>query len=253
MPVFKYLRRLRDSYLLRRHRIPETPWLAHTRRIGLLRGLDDRARHRLRNLASLFLYHKAINGAGGLELTDAMRIDIAAQACIPILNLGLDYYADWHEVIVYPDTFVVTHREQDPAGVVRERPRQLSGEAWGRGPVILSWADIEAATAGSNVIVHEFAHKLDLLNGAANGMPPLHPGMDRKVWTTAFSEAYEELCRQYRQGLHTAIDPYATEGPGEFFAVASEVFFTRPDTLREHFPTVYAQLCLYYRQYPMDP
>ena len=250
MPVFKYLRRLRDSFLLRRHRIPETPWLAQTRHIGLLQGLDDRTRHRLRNLASLFLYHKAINGAGGLELTDTMRIGIAAQACVPILNLGLDYYSGWHEVIVYPDTFVVTHREQDPTGVVRERHRHLSGEAWGRGPVILSWADIGMPTPGSNVIVHEFAHKLDMLNGAANGMPPLHRGMERKAWTVAMSEAFEMLGEAYRRGLHTAIDPYATENPGEFFAVVSEVFFTRAQTLREHFPAVYAQLCLFYRQYP---
>ncbi len=252
MPLFRQLQRLRDGYLLRRHKIPEEDWCAQTRDLDLLSGLEASARQRLRTLASLFLYHKTINAAGQLQVTEAMRIRIAAQACIPILNLGLDYYSGWHEVIVYPHSFVVTHREEDPAGVVRERPRHLSGEAWGRGPVILSWADIDTVMPESNVIVHEFAHKLDMLNGVANGMPPLHRGMDRQAWTTAFSEAYEALAADYRQGLPTAIDPYATESPGEFFAVASEVFFTQPRNLRQYFPAVYAQLGLFYRQYPRD-
>jgi len=251
MPVFKYLRRLREGYLLRHHRIPLRTWHASVRHLQLLTHLDAQALAHLHELASLFLYHKTINAAGQFELTDAMRIAIAAQACVPILNLDLGYYSGWHEIIVYPDTFVVTHREQDAAGVVRERHRHLSGEAWGRGPVILSWADIESSLPGSNVIVHEFAHKLDMLNGSANGMPPLHRGMDRRTWTTAFSEAYENLREQCQQGHYTTIDPYATENPGEFFAVASEEFFSRPQTLREHFPAVYAQLCLFYRQQPL--
>jgi Mlc titration factor MtfA (ptsG expression regulator) len=118
--------------------------------------------------------------------------------------------------------------------------------------VILSWADVENAgdADGVNVVIHEFAHKLDMLNGDANGFPPLHSGMSREAWGRAFTEAFKDLCRRVEAGEDTDIDPYAAEAPGEFFAVVSEAFFEMPDIVRETYPAVYAQLAEFYRQDP---
>ncbi len=139
---------------------------------------------RLRDLAMLFLHEKQFATAAGLELSDEMRWSIATQACILILNLDLEYYRGWSEIIVYPEQFVPRHQYVDEAGVVHEGDEPYAGEAWLGGPVILSWADV-AGTGypdGVNVVIHEFAHKLDMLNGDANGYPPLHADMDRSAW-----------------------------------------------------------------------
>jgi len=127
----------------------------------------------------------------------------------------------------------------------------MAGEAWGRGPVILSWADVlSGKKPGHNVVIHEMAHKLDMLNGDANGFPPLHRRMDRRVWSRVFSSAWDRLQEEQRNGAELPIDPYALESPAEFFAVASEQFFEAPANLREHLPDVYRQLEQFYRQHP---
>jgi Mlc titration factor MtfA (ptsG expression regulator) len=116
---------------------------------------------------------------------------------------------------------------------------------------VLSWADIgEDYADGINVVIHEFAHKLDMLNGDVDGYPPLHPGMERRTWTDAFTRAYEDFCRRVDRGESTSIDPYAAESPGEFFAVLSEAFFERPERVGDDYPDVYAQLAQFYRQDP---
>ena len=131
-----------------------------------------------------------------------------------------------------------------------------SGESWLGGPVILSWEDTVAAMAGTeisqgyNVVIHEFAHKLDMLNGEANGFPPIHPDMSQQAWSEAFSKAYADFCRSIDEGEMMEIDPYAAESPAEFFAVISEAFFEIPLSVRIHFPAVYEQLALFYRQNP---
>ena len=181
-----------------------------------------------------------------------MRVTIAAQACLLVLNLGLDYYKDWSEIIVYPGAFLAPHRERDEAGVVSEGMRGLSGESWGRGPAILSWADIEhSRVGGSNVVLHEFAHKLDFLDGAANGIPPLHSDVIRERWTEDFTKAYDDLHQQLECHRHPAIDPYAAESPAEFFAVVTEVFFQDPRRLHAHYPAVYDEMRRFYRQDPL--
>ncbi len=252
------LRRLRRAWLqhvLYRSRIPYPLWHDCISQVPVLAALDHREQHRLRKLASLFLHEKTLVGAGGQAVDDAMRVTIAAQACLLILNLDLDYFDGWREIIIYPDSFVVSHEERDANGLVHETRRTLGGEAWGRGPVILSWADARPDAhphgAASNVILHEFAHKLDMLNGAANGMPPLHPDMVRQQWTASLSQAYQDLYRQVERHHHTAIDPYASESPAEFFAVLSEVFFEQPARLHHLYPAVYQQLKLFYRQDPL--
>ena len=253
--MLKRLYRAWRKHVLLRSRIPYPLWHDSIASAPVLSSLDPQEQHRLRRLASLFLHEKTITGAGGLSVDSSMRVYIAAQACLLILNLDLDYFRGWSEVIVYPDTFVVSRGEYDSSGVIHETRRALAGEAWRRGPVILSWSDARAGASphgpASNVILHEFAHKLDMLNGAANGMPPLHYGMVREEWTAALSQAYESLYHQLERHHHTAIDPYAAGSPAEFFAVLTEVFFQQPERLNHLYPDVYRQLRLYYRQDPL--
>jgi len=182
-----------------------------------------------------------------------MRVRIAALACLPILELGIDCYAGFVSIVVHPDEFVVRNREYDDEdGVVHVGDDVLSGEAWEQGPIVLAWSEVEASGVGSgfNVVVHEFAHKLDLLDGAINGMPPLHRDMRGDAWVTAFQEAYDDLNRRIDRGENTWLDPYAGQDPGEFFAVCSEMFFDVARELRDRYPGIYAQLRAYYRQDP---
>lgn len=250
--MLKCLHRMWLKHVLYRSRIPFDCWHQTMNEGEVFSHLDFREQHRLRKLASLFLHDKTISGAGGFEADLEKQVYIAAHACLLILNLELDYFRGWHEVIVYPASFVIKREEYDASGVVHETRRALAGEAWGRGPVILSWSDARphARSHGpaSNVIIHEFAHKLDMLNGAANGMPPLHKNMVRKQWTKSLSQAYNKLYQQIERHHHTAIDPYAAENPAEFFAVLTEVFFVKPALLHKLYPKVYQQLSLFYRQ-----
>lgn len=234
--------------------VDDRAWAAVVRRFSFLRTLPAADQARLRDCVAAFLHEKSIHGAGGLELDDAMRLLIAAQACLLVLNLDLDWYDDWVEVIVYPDEFIVEHEYTDEDGVVHRVREPRSGEAWDRGPVVLSWVDAEAADGGDgyNVVIHEFAHKLDLRNGDADGYPPLHAGMSRQDWNGAFSAAYADFERRIANWEDTLIDEYAAEDPGEFFAVMSEVFFERPDALHQDYPGVYRQLALFYRQDPLS-
>ncbi len=248
---FKAWRRRR---ILRRHPLPDSLWQGVVAAPPFLHGLTPAELQRLRELATVFLHEKQMSGAGGLVLTDAMRVTIAAQACLPILNLDLDYYAGWVEIIVYPEEFVPEYEYTDEDGLVHHVRAPMSGEAWLGGPVILSWHDAARGheVDGYNVVIHEFAHKLDMLNGDANGFPPLHAGMSRQAWSGAFSSAYEDFCRRVDAGEETAIDPYASETPGEFFAVLSEAFFEMPDVVRQDYPAVYDQLRQFYRQDPLQ-
>jgi len=244
------LQRWWTQRLLRRHRIPQALWHEVIDASPLLSRLDRSERQRLRELASLFLQRKAIVGATGLELDVLQRALIAAQASLLILNLGLDWYRGWSEVIVYPGPFVAPHREVDEAGVVHDGQRGLSGEAWSRGPVLLSWEAIDPARQrppGANVVLHEFAHKLDFLDGAADGIPRLHAGNTPQEWAADFSRAYADL------GLHPPeeIDPYAGTSPAEFFAVMTELFFEAPERLQRHYPALYDELRRFYRQHPL--
>lgn len=243
--------RWRRARILRKHAVDDALWEATLRRYRFLQGLTQEEIGRLRERVVLFLHDKEIHAAGDLVLDDAMRLSLAVQACILVLNLPEDWYDGWVEVIVYPDEFIPEVEWEDEFGVVHKGKEVRAGEAWLRGPVVLSWADIgEDYADGINVVIHEFAHKLDMLNGDADGYPPLHAGMDRQVWKDAFTRAYEAFCDQVDRGVETAIDPYAAESPGEFFAVMSEVFFERPELVGDEYPDVYGQLARFYRQDP---
>jgi MtfA peptidase len=241
-------RQWRRSRILARVQIDEGEWQRALRRFPFTRELAAADQARLRELVTLFLHEKRFTSAHGLELTQAMCLHVAVQACALILHLGLEYYRGWSEIIIYPAEFVPRHQYMDEAGVVHQGDEPYAGEAWLQGPVILSWADIAGSEYpdGVNVVIHEFAHKLDMLNGDANGYPPLHPGMDRARWSEVFSAAYTDFCARVDADEDTAIDPYAAESPGEFFAVLSEAFFEIPDVVQEEYPEVYEQLRLFY-------
>jgi len=200
----------------------------------------------LRERIGQFLARKTFKGIG-LELLPWQRHLITAYACLPILHLGIDAYRDWQTVLVYPDTFAPEQEWVDEAGVHHQAVVPQAGEAWERGPVVLSWNDIAADGA---VIVHEMTHTLDAGNGDVNGFPPLPESMSAADWTAAFSAAYEHLRDELERGREPAIDPYAATDPAEFLAVACEYFFFAPGYLQEELPEIYRQLADYFHQEP---
>jgi hypothetical protein len=245
--------RWRRARILKRHALSHAAFSAAVSRLPVLRGLSAAELAHLRELASLFLHDKTFSAAGEAHVDDATQLSIALQACLLILHLDEASYQGWNEIILYPDEFLHPREDIDDAGVVHHSRDILSGESWLGGPLVLSIADVNASghLDGVNVVLHEFAHKLDMLNGDANGFPPLHRGMDAAAWARDFSAAYENLCARIDAGEDTAIDPYAATDPAEFFAVLSEVFFETPALLRAEYPAVYQQMRLFYRQHPL--
>lgn len=251
-----WFERLHTLYVLRRHPISHSAWEQVIDRGAVFDGLSAVERAHLSELTTLFLHRKSFVGAHGLVVSPAMAVTIAAQACLLVLKLALNYYDGWSEVIIYPGAFRVARNNVDQIGLVSAQTRTLSGESWLRGPVILSWDDVarelESPHVGHSVVIHEFAHKLDMRNGRANGMPPLHSDMEISHWTEAFTNAFNHLQQRLAHHHRPAIDSYAGTDPAEFFAVVSEVFFTDPQTLIAEYSTVYQQLSQFYRQAPHD-
>jgi hypothetical protein len=248
-----WLRRWRRARILERHLTPLDAFGTAVAHLPILAGLTADELARLRETASLFIHDKTFSAAGGADVDDATRLAIALQACLLTLNLGEDSYHGWSEIILYPDEFLRDHEEMDESGVVHHSRDILAGESWHGGPLVLSLADVASSgqADGVNVVLHEFAHKLDMLNGDANGFPPLHRGMNAAAWARDFSAAYEDLCARVDAGEDTAIDPYATANPAEFFAVLTEVFFETPRLLDTEYSAIYLQLRQFYRQHPL--
>ncbi len=251
--MFRFLREWSERRVLERAEIAPAEWEQAFAALPLLDGLDDDECLRLMELTVLFLHRKTFEGARGLEVTRRMQLVIALQACLPILELGLDCYDGWTAVIVYPSGFARAQTFVDEFGIEHEVHEELSGEAWERGPVVLAWDDAARGgyDDGYNPVIHEFAHKLDLLNGDDNGFPPLHADMDVADWSRVFSAGYDDFCRRSELGEDLGIDDYAATAPGEFFAVLSEVFFETPDLLQASYPDIYQQLRRFYRQDPL--
>ncbi len=219
-------------------------------------GLSEGERQRLRELASQLLEGKTISPTAGAAPSGADIAVIAVQAALPILSLGAHWYKGWNEVVLYPAEFVHEGDEMDEIGVVHQVRHVRSGEAWEGGPLILSLDSVRASghLDGYNVVIHEFAHKLDMNNGAVNGFPPMHGDMDAGAWKAAFEPAYMDLRRQVEAAADPddlEIDPYAAESPAEFFAVFSEYFFEWPELVVRHYPAVYEQMRRFYRQDPL--
>ena len=264
----RWLGKRRRDRALRSHPIPDALWHDTVERLPFLAYLAPADLDRLRELTSLFLAEKSLSNAHRLELTDAMIVGIAVQACLPVLNLDLSLYAGWVGIVVYPGEFVIRKTVQDDDGVVHEVEQDASGEAWEGGPVILSWEDAQMTDARDayNVVIHEFAHKIDMLNGAADGYPPLFrrwhaPHLDAQAWSDVFDHAYDQFCARVdavpdrawaRFERDSLIDPYAADHPSEFFAVCSEALFVQPRAFEAEFPELYRLLARYYRQDPAD-
>lgn len=246
------LKNWRRKRILKHNAISDQIWQRLLIRLKFLHRLTHEETERLRHLAILFLHDKQITATHGLIISEEMRVMIAAQACILILELDLDCYENWVEIIVYPGQFIRDYDYADEVGVVHHAHQIVSGEAWHAGPVILSWQDVAGNDAkfGDNVVIHEFAHKLDMLHEGANGCPVLHANMSAQAWHDVFSGAYADFCLQVDRHHKTMIDPYAAQSPAEFFAVLSEVFFETPLVLKHQYPSVYEQLALFYRQDP---
>lgn len=250
--VFGLIRKRRRQRILAKRMINDDLW-SEIAAVSVLERLGPTELSRLRDLTVLFVEEKQIVAAGGLELDYFMRGRIGALACLLVLELGFHWYDHIFTIVVYPDEFLVRNREHtDDAGVVHVKDVVLSGEAWDRGPVVLAWTDVEASGLGGgyNVVAHEFAHKLDLLSGAMDGMPPLHRGMSAARWNRVFQVAYDDLRSEIDRGRETWLDPYAAEEPAEFFAVCAELFFDTPDDLAERYAAVYAELSAFFRQSP---
>jgi Mlc titration factor MtfA (ptsG expression regulator) len=236
-----------------RHEITDSEWTALIGRSRVFDALDVAERARLRELTARFLAKKTFCGAAGHVIAAEQRLAIAALACLPVLHLGFDWLAGWREVIVYPGEFRVKREHHDEhTGVVTEGEDELIGEAWERGPVILSWADIatdlERPFDGFNVVAHEIAHKLDMLDGAMNGVPRLPRDIPRREWIETLQSAYDGFVRAVERGRDTFIDPYAAESADEYFAVVSELHFSDRAGLARAAPAVAALLARFYGQ-----
>lgn len=249
--MIRLWREWRRRRALDKIRIAAEQWQRVEAHLPFLNHLGPADRQRLRDMAREFIAGKQWTGAGGLQLNADIQLAVALQACLLVLNLGLDWYRDWIGIVVYPGDFVIPRQTIDAAGVVHEYDDEALGEAWEGGPVLVSWFDSPDGAKGVNVVVHEFAHKLDMSNGEVDGLPTLHEGMARRDWSAAFEPAFADFCRRVDSGEDTRLDPYAAEHPAEFFAVMSEAFFGTPKLLRDEYPRVYAQLQLFYRQDPL--
>lgn len=238
--------------------VSDAQWQAAEARLPFLSHLSAAERKRLRELALAFIRSKSWQGAQGLVVTLEMQLEIALQACLLILKRPYGEYDGWVEIILYPGDFLIPRQEMDADGVVHEYDDTVLGEAWDGGPLILSWQQVERGDAvaddGINVVIHEFAHKLDMVTGEADGVPALPDAAARRRWIAAFEPAYLDLCarvdRDEALGIPSPIDPYATTAPAEFFAVLSEVFFEQPALLQHEYPAVYSELVTFYGQTP---
>jgi Mlc titration factor MtfA (ptsG expression regulator) len=254
MGLLGRLRDWREQRALARRAIPDDLWASTLEHLPFLHRLDEADRIELRRLCSLFLDQKQFHGVDGLEVTDAMAVVIAAQACLPVLRLGLDFYRGFVGIVVHRDQVVARRTVEDEDGVVHEYDEELTGEAMGGGPVMLSWADVADAAAGAdwgyNVVIHEFAHVIDMATGDADGVPPLPDAAARDHWIEVIDAAWEKFCARVDAGHDTVVDPYCAEAVEEFFAVAVEAFFVSAPAFRREMPTLYKLLKDYFRQDP---
>ncbi len=250
------LRRWRRRRLLARHRVDDAQWRRVRARLPFLAGLAAAQEQRLKQYALVFLAEKEFTPVRGTRLSEDDRLSIALQACLPVLELGIDAYDGWVGIVVHPADFRVRRRDTDEAGVVHEWDDDLAGESWPGGPVVLSWEALDeagrVAEGGANVVIHEFAHKLDMMDGEADGVPPLPSKRAREAWIEVFDAEFGRFCREVDAGKETFLDPYAAEHESEFFAVASEAFFETPNALKREFPALYDLFRGFYRQDPAN-
>ena len=244
----------RETKALARRAIPDALWQLTLARLPFLAARPPEDVAELRRLASLFLDEKEFTGAGGLAVDDAMAVCIAAQAVLPVLRFGLSPYRSFVGIVVHPDEVVARREVTDDDGIVHAYDEVLTGEAMAGGPVMLSWVDVsesgDSADWGYNVVIHEFAHVLDMGDGEADGVPPMTSLAEREAWMAVIGPAFEQFCVQVEAGIETLLDPYGATGIDEFFAVSAETFFTGPKEMRARHPDLYGLLARYFQQDP---
>ena len=224
--------------------------------IALYPILTEDEQSNLHGILRVLVEEKNWEGCGGQVITDEIKVCIAAQASFLLLNIEHDYYANVESVLVYPSAYIAKGRVVRPGGVVEEGPSARLGEAWEQGPVILSWQDVKSggmnARDGRNVVLHEFAHKLDLSDGRVNGVPRLENDQQYERWAEVMSAEFKKLEEESDEGAATLLGSYAASNAGEFFAVSTEFFFEKPTQLRDVHPDLYEVLKAYYRQDTAD-
>ena len=246
--------RTRRRNRLRATPLPDAWWSIIDRRIPLVASLPPQAREELAGIIQILLAEKQFIGAGGLEITDEIRVTIAAQAAILILGRDTRYYPTLKTIYVYPRAYAATAARQNPDGTVTEGFQPRRGESWHKGAVVLSWSDVVHGAAdasdGRNVTLHEFAHQLDSEWGGMEGAPLLPSPARYRDWARVLEAEYHALMVDLHHGYRTLLDPYASTNPAEFFAVATEFFFERPTEMRSQHPELYEQLAAFYQQDP---
>jgi len=244
--MFGWLRRRRSG-----HAIPDDLWHDVLARHPFLAARAEGEISKLRTLASQFLASKQFHGANGFVITDAVALSIAAQAVLPVLNLGLAWYDDFVGIVVHPDEVLAKRTVTDELGVVHHYDEVLAGEAMDGGPVMLNWSDVDSAGAtaehGYNVVIHEFIHKIDMRDGAPDGCPPLASRQARRAWLATMQAEYESfrekvIIAERFGGEPPWLDPYGAEAIDEFFAVVCEAYFVNRKRFEADFPALLALL-----------
>jgi MtfA peptidase len=243
----------------RRKRLRSAPFPASflaiiERNVPFYLCLPEADRLELQGLVQIFLGEKVFEGCGGLELTDEIKVTIAAQACLLLLHRETDIYPRLITILVYPNAYLTKAIEPIGGGAVLEGEVIHLGESWSTGVVVLSWDDVRAGASdihdGQNLVLHEFAHQLDREDGAINGTPLLVERSRYVAWARVLNAEYERLRRDSLLGRHTVLDDYGASNPAEFFAVATECFFEKPRVLKKRHPDLYEELKNFYRQDP---
>lgn len=218
--------------------------------------LNPPERRQLQGHIQIFLAEKQFIGCGGLQVTEEMRVVIAAIANLLVLHQTDPGFPKLRSILIYPSTYWVQATKPVGKYVVEEERVARLGESWTRDQVVLSWAQIQRDMAhwhdGHNVVLHEFAHQLDQADGQAEGVPILPNAADYEVWAQVMTQDYQQLCRDVQRGVKTVFDPYGATSPAEFFAVATETFFEQPTLLQRHHPALYQQLQRYYQLDPLQ-
>ena len=239
----------RDYRILKRQ-FPDAWLVVVDQRLPFLNKLGEAEREQLLNAIKLFLAKKNFYGCGGLEINDEIRLTIAAEACLLLLNRKTDVYPGLEHILVYPHAFKTEHQQRNPDGTVSELESGLLGESWGNsGKVILSWDDVEKGAEnfkdGHNVVLHEFSHQLDSESGVTNGAPPLRKN-SYQAWAEVFSGEFQNLIKASNHHYTSVMDYYGATNPAEFFAVATETFFEKPKQMSNKHPELYEELKTYY-------
>lgn len=245
----------------RRRALRQRSWPAEWEQVlrqywPLYRRLPPALRRQLQGHVQVLLDEKEFVGCAGLEVTEAMRLVVAAQAALLLLNRPSDYYPGLRSILIYPAAFLTRHEQRDAAGVQSRREAILSGESWDLGKVVVSWEDVEHGAAdisdGANVVLHEFAHQLDQESGSANGAPLLETSAAYGRWSEVLGREFAALREEMANGESSVMDGYGATNPAEFFAVATETFFEKSHQLRDENPDLYAELRQFYHVDPCD-